>query len=593
MTTFTVGTSAVSIQSAKPALPYGSLEHPPLELGARSVLMRAALPNLPNSAVITKAELRFNVHGSWSGSVTMNARRNTSAFTGKTTWGNAPAVAGPTWSKTQTNTADWAPWAIDVTDDVIDFYAGTTKNYGWRLASGDSTFRRIRGAAASSMRPYLWVEYSTKPAKPTNLNPAGGAVDTDKPTLAFLVPEGTTAVQVQIDPDKNGSSPDWASGTTAQTRGTFRLATSTYPGLSNGSQTYWRVRAQTAQGWSPYSSWATFSRVDFGTLDITSPAASTPDATPVVAWTYSGTQQAWRVQVRDSTGKIIEDTGRQPGTATAWQATKSLGDDGDTGQVIVHVWDNTVRADTPGRSGMVIQARNVVVALDGTIAPIDTLSVHQELVRPVVTIQGARAGTLPDELVLMRKDGDHPWRTIKRVASVDVFAGNTFILEDWTAPSLGRSRYRVRPVVNNKVGAGGPIADIYPTCKGLWLVDDNDPDDVETLVVWDTDEGTWSREEFATVHETTDGGLIRRRLAARPYMGASSGTVVEALGFTAEALLATAERFRLADAGTVYRLVAGHLNIPVVAGDVMVQPSPISSNGEVVAHVFWNWWGQD
>lgn len=591
MTTFKAGSSAVSIQLAKPTQAFGSLEHPPLELGQRAVLMRAALPNLPSSAIITKAELRFNVHGSWPGSVTMNLRRNSSAFTGRTTWNTAPVVTGPTWSKTQTNSADWAEWAIDVTSDVVDFYAGDAINYGWRLAAGDATFRRIRGAAASSMRPYVWVEYATKPAAPSNLIPSGAAVDEPSPTLGFKAPEDMIAVQVQIDPSKNESSPAWSSGTTPRTRGTFSLSDSTYPGLANGASTYWRVRAQTAQGWSPWSSWATFSRVDNGTLTVTSPGATTADPTPPVAWTFTGDQGAYRVQVRDATGAMIEDTGKQPGADAAWQPKKSWGGDGDPVQVAVTVWDKTLRTVTPKRSGAVTQTRSTVIDFEDTY-PTISLQASQDGRLPCVVLRGHVTGTLPDQVLISRQPvAGGRWEIAGRYNSVDVFSGQDFEVRDWTCPMAGEVRYRAQAVVNGKASKHGPTVKITPSTQGLWLVDDSDPADVDYLVVWDTDEGTWSREEFAVVHETAGGKLIRRRLAAMPYSGECSGLVADAAGFEVAKILLTAERFRRNDAGRVYRLIAGHLNIPVIAGNITVIPSPASRSTDVVARVAWSWWG--
>jgi hypothetical protein len=74
-------------------------------------------------------------------------------------------------------------------------------------------------------------------------------------------------------------------------------------------------------------------------------------------------------------------------------------------------------------------------------------------------------------------------------------------------------------------------------------------------------------------------------------MGSISGDVLDALGFTAADTLDALETFRANDAGTEYRLIAGHLNLAVIAGDFVVAPTPLSSGGDVVAKAQFNFWG--
>jgi hypothetical protein len=251
----------------------------------------------------------------------------------------------------------------------------------------------------------------------------------------------------------------------------------------------------------------------------------------------------------------------------------------------VRVWDDVLRVATPGQPVYSEATQAFTVTLDGTVAPLDTLTVSQSASVPSLQFSGTRAAGIPDEVVVFR-DGVQ----VARMAGTDVFAGTDFSWTDWTAPLNVSATYRVAPVVNGAVASGGPTVTVTPTGRGLWLVD---PATSTAAVLWGVDEGSWASDDVATVHQLVSGStaFVRRRLRQGVYVGQISGDVLDALGLTAADTIAALEQFKANDAGTVYRLIAGHLNLAVIIGDVVPDaPTPISSAGDVIAKAQFNFW---
>lgn len=586
MSTYRVLLTAVSVQSAKPSYHYGALSRIPVKVSAAHMLLRGPV-SLPKNAVITAAAVHVNqddtsTEGSWG----LTVRRNFTAWPSNVTWGTKPAVTDTTHALAKTNPPFGTWWVIDVTSDVQGFVSGTKANYGWRLASTSSTQHFMRGHNATVRQPYLEITYVIPPKVPTGLSPQGGAVTVDKPVLTFAVDSGTLGVQVQVDAAADSVSPAFDSGEITATAGVVDLADTAYTGLADGSSTYWRARTKNSYGWSAWSAWADFSRDDLDAVTITDPTATPADGSPPFVWSFAGTQTAWQATLLNSSGVVLDDSGVVAGMDTDWTPARGLTENGDTGTARVRVWDDVTRIATSGQPAYSEASVDFTVTFDGTVDPMDTLVASQVAGSPGVTLAGTRAAGIPDEVVVFR-DGVQ----VDRFPGTDAFTSSTaFSWTDWSAPLGAAATYRLAPVVNGAVASGGPTATITPTGQGLWLVDP-DTDTVATL--WGTDEGSWNADDVATVHVPVadDAPIVRRRLRRGTMVGSISGTVASAAGVDAADVLAALAAFKLNDAGHVYRLIAGHLNLQVIVGDIVVAPTPISGSANgTVAKAQFNFW---
>lgn len=585
MSTYRVLLTATSVQSAKPTYHYGVLSTIPVVDSAAYMLVRAAV-SLPRNAVITQAKIWINQYDSISGGLTLSVRRNFTAWPKGVTWNTKPAVTDTTHTRNLSSAfALW--WDIDVTADVQGFVAGTKANYGWRIMSNSSFNHKWLGSSAAQRTPYLEVTYVIPAKVPSDLSPQGGAVAVDKPVLTFAVGSDTLGVQVQVDPGFDAVSPDFDSGEITATAGVVDLADTAYAGLADGDTTYWRARAKNSYGWSGWSAWVSFSREDLDAVTLTDPTTTPADGSPPFVWTFAGTQTAFQATLMDSLGVVLDDSGVVAGDDTGWTPSKGLAENGDTGTARIRVWDDVTRIATSGQPAYSEDTVDFTVTFDGTVDAMDTLVADQVAGSPGVHLTGTRAAGIPDEVAVFRNGVQ-----VDRFPGTDIFTSSTaFEWTDWTAPLGEAATYRLAPIVNGAVASGGPTVTITPTGQGLWLVDP-DTDTVATL--WGTDDGSWSADDVATVHVPVadDSPIVRRRLRRGTMVGSVSGMVLDAAGVDASDVLAALAAFTLNDAGHVYRLIAGHLNLRVIVGDILVAPTPISGGGNgAVAKAQFNFWG--
>lgn len=103
--------------------------------------------------------------------------------------------------------------------------------------------------------------------------------------------------------------------------------------LTNGEDFQWRVRTwDSADLVGPYSSYATFSTANAGTVTVVDPAADNPAGVNtsfyLIGWSVSGaTQNDYRVRVEESTsGTLLVDTGWVTSAATTYLVEDMLSD---------------------------------------------------------------------------------------------------------------------------------------------------------------------------------------------------------------------------------------------------------------------------
>lgn len=235
-------------------------------------------PELRGKTILSATLYLYGRDAGWtSQTVTMNPI-TVGWDAGTLTWNNKPAVSATAASLTLTNTLDQTEWAIPVTTLVSEFAAGTRWR-GMRLSIDGTVTRKFNSLNADRKRPRLVVTWASAPAAPVDLSPSGGrAVSVSRPVLSWSTennPEGTSVngFEVQVDPAANGTTPAFASGTVTSDLGEYNLAMSAYAGLAAAGTTQWRLRVRDADAglWSLWSDWSTFTRVDKGTVTITTP----------------------------------------------------------------------------------------------------------------------------------------------------------------------------------------------------------------------------------------------------------------------------------------------------------------------------------
>lgn len=584
-----MSTDVRSVQSAKPDYVYGAYGAGPLKSGAAVLLTRAMtlVPSIPKGATITSATLRiYQYTGPWSGSVTLSAFRLTAPYKSTTTWNTQPTAAGAaTATVTRVSSAANSIWDFDVTADVQAFIALTQPYYGWKITTNSATQYTMRTDASDILTPQLIVNYTVPAKVPASLSPQGGAVSVAKPVLTFSTGDDTTGVNVQVDAAANpGTAFD--TGTITATAGVVDLNATAYAGLSNGATTYWRARAQTASGWSAWSSWVSFSRSNLSALSLSAPGAAPADTTPTLIWSFGGTQSAWEASLLDSTGKVVASSGVVAGAATSWTPSKGLSGNGATGTARIRVWDTTTRVATSGAPAYAEATQAFTVTLSGAVTPMTTLTATQSGPSPAVTLAGTRStGGVPDEVVVYRNGFP-----VARMPGSDIFTSATaFSYTDWTAPVGLASTYRLAPVASGSVASGGPTAVITPDCDGIWLIDVAAS---MAVVLWGIDAGSWDSTDLATTLQpiTEDAPVVRRRLRRGTLSGSLSGELVDVGSLLADTMISNLEVFRNNDAGKVYRLVAGHLNVPVIIGDILITPTPASTTTNTWARASFNFW---
>jgi hypothetical protein len=571
---------AIMVQSTRPKYAYGQLATIALHTGG-AMFARVGVPAaIAEDSVIISATLVLTQATSVSGSTTVNLRRSGASFrVNTTTWDNQPPLTGSTVTLTKSSPAAGTLWSFDVTADVQAFVAGTVSNYGWRITSTRalSAGLRFRGATASSGQPTLVVDYLEPGEPPEDLFP-GGIVSVAKPTLSFLVAPDTSAVQVQVDADTLGAA-DFDSGEITSIAGQVDLNTTAYAGLASGASTFWRARSRGGTGLTAWSPWATFSRISKPTVAITSPDATTDDYTPPIQWSVSGgTQESWRVIVRNLAGTIVRDSGQIASSATSWTPPlPTTRVENETVSIEVRVWDSVDRVTTPGDPEYATANLDTTLSTSVGVTPPVTVDAQNPFGSPMVLID-ATAAAAPDGWAVIR-DGS-------RVFYDASLPTTSFSWNDWSATPGKTHVYRVARVVNGLVSSGGPTVTIKPVVQGIWLVD---PEDEVAAVLYDADPGTWTATELAITHQPIAGPPIRRVAYRPPLSGSLTGSLVDTPLKTAAASLASLYDFKSSSASRVLQLVLSDRSIPVNVGDITVNPTPTRGRTQVS----FSWWQVD
>lgn len=349
------------------------------------------------------------------------------------------------------------------------------------------------------------------------------------------IPAATT-----ITAASSGSTTSTMSTGTGVTAGTVTATiTRTYPGITAGTSTFWRVRVQDTAGlWSPWSDAARFTRINKSTLTITNPAvtpAVVKEWTPPLAWTFTGTQTAWQVLIVDPTDPTDEfyDSGRVRGSALSHTLPKKvLTKDGKTYRLIVRVWDDKDREHTPGDRVYNEAVRDFTFAEDATVSPVTGLTAVQVGYAPWVQLNFSRA-TAPDSFTVKR-DGEIVDNEL--LAADLLVSGTAYRYTDRDAKPNRSHTWVVQAVVNKVTSASNPSATFTPVPLGVWLYD---PDrDVEVFLAnppGSRDPGTWGMGETGeTLVPLGASRPVRIIQSVRGWEGSITGMLIDANGKTAQ-----------------------------------------------------------
>lgn len=552
---------------------------------AYALLRPSGLP-VGSDVTIVSATLKVFNNATWSGSVTLTAKRVTSSYSASSVKYTTQPTVTTTSSAAVTKSGAVAgtEWDLDITA-IAQTWASGTSNYGVRLEVTGTTALYIHAANASgansAFKPVIEIVWSGSPETPTAMNPdSGRQVSLASPTItwAYSDPAGGTmkAYQLQMNTADVWTSPAYDSGVVTSSLPQHTLTTT----VALATPMFYRVRQQNSAGkWSAYSATATFGRTAKGTLTLTNPAVSpnnfVTELTPPITWTFTGTETKWQVlttaAARFADGSGFADSGEQSGTDLAYTSPAPIYFDPTTGlaSVTLRVWDNVDRASTPGDLPYVEVTRTFTFA-PGSITggAVTSLAFVPDATLPFGKLTWSRA-TAPDSFTIVR-DGV---AVATDVAPGDLLvSGTSYAYSDPTASPRNTHTWRVDAVVNGVASTSSPTVTGTIEPVSVWLLDEDDP---SWYIAIEGEDGTWSMGEESEMHEVR--GSDRQVLiteALRGYEGTFSGRLLDGLSvLTAQELRDRVWDLKQNPTHT-WRLVLADMNIPVVIRNATVTPSP-------------------
>ena len=526
-------------------------------------------------ATVVRATLVLHSYQAPAASRTITVRRAGSAVNySRMTWANQPAGDGATATASSSTSGPAQEWRIDVTALMQEVAAGAFW-WGFRLTSSSTVPLRWHSTQSpyESSRPYLEVEWSEEPDAPGDLAPSGGlAVSTPKPVLRWVAGDAGTvdeqsALHVQTSTTANFATVAWDSGVVLSALPELDLADTSFPGFT-GTASYWRVRVRNkAMLWSDFSDAAAARYVDRGLVTILEPSGSTlMDSTPVVRWSFSGTQAQYQVVVQrgDQVRTPVWDSGLRKGTDQALTVPSGILRDDKTYTFTVRVWDDVARASVPGAPAYRQASKAVWFDDDLAVPPLTSVSASPRGETPFVDVRVTYTST-PDAVEIVR---DHLILARLDPLEHEVEPG---VIEwaDRSCPPLVEARYKVRAVVNGR--RSKPVS-TWATSRpvGVWLTTDT-----QAVCLSGVDQGSPTLGARESVHEVGDRVVVITD-ALRGHEGDWSGTLHSDLsiarGVTAKEWRDAFMAIRRNPAGA--RLHMGPVNVPVTLSQMVVRAHP-------------------
>jgi hypothetical protein len=617
-------------------------DRPTLALdGAGSDEKRAYLwfpnPIGPLGDQVLSAELRLRLANSWSGTITITAKRITATWKQRTVkWGsagNVPAVtATNSASVAVTNGSAGDLVTLDLSamlEDVADGGAW----YGIRLEL-DSGSGRIHSplAADVTMRPQLVVDLSVLPDAPDNLRPDGDNFVTDDEAPVFKWAFGSgdvnayqaqSRVRVSTTEGSASSGDAYDSGWVTNDVSNWDPADD-WTDAEDGTDYYWVVTVRDQNGLeSVDSEEAHFARQSRGDLVISDPASdgdNVDDSTPTITWLYDDwsdntEQKLVRIRVYDGTGSELGDLLFE----RPWAAQTQ-----DEAEGLPVGYDSyTIPSTVPSRRGdgaPIISTPNARYAVEVAVrdaysrpdseyvsdvryfdyvpgtsvtAPTNLTATATPPV-PYVSLAWERA-SVPDFFVILR-DGV----SIAEVEGTDVHDGSTnFSWRDYTAVPGVSYTYSVRAKTSGDgVSAAASASAVATAPVGVWLCWDagvaGSATDLVVPILGDQRIAHALAERAETFEPLNRRDAVRIVSRVGGFRGKVSGTLSgEWQSFDIDDLLEDLETIVAQHSTETLRLVFGKRNIGVNVGGLVMDQHPALVGDAAMADIEFEFWQTD
>lgn len=579
MSTITAGKSTW-VNRARSSTSYGQTSTLKVKANVSSdeqqAFIRFQLPaTLQPGVTVDTATLQIPMSGT-TGSGTLTVQRADAIVNTSMTWGTKPGVTGGT--ATASAAAVLSFNVKTMLQAWVDGGGGT--HPGWRITSSDTTSRTLLGIGSAS----LVLEYSTTPAKPTNVHPEG-LVTTSKPDISFNA--GThTAIQVQIAPtgttfDSTAgyTSPTFDSGTVASTSNGYPLSTSSYGGLSSGSTTT-TVRVQNGSKWSPWSDPVTMTRTTPPTPSITDPSTTTvyDSQTPLTITCTNLTSVRWTVTPSTSTIPTY-DSGTLAATSPF---THTPTKPAFLTQGASYVITAQATVSTAYEDAKYLPVSKTVTLDYAVISGPTTLTVTQPDASPKVHIALTNTGTAPEQYAVTVNGGSDAY-----------YVPGDFPIDLWNVPPNTASTIRVAPRQDGVNRAAGLTQTITTQVGVDWLVDPVTSEAAWILTQGDVDQPFASVESSVLHTPENSEYVVRRRLGRRKPEGSVAGFLKDSFLGNASTAIALFQKWgdpNQTPADKVFHYFTGDVIVPVWIGDVDVRPSLHTKPGDIVKAVSFSWW---
>jgi hypothetical protein len=570
--------------------------------------------SLPANATVASATLKFTLSRAWAAAgKSVDLHAITASWSPSViTWKTRPPVrTSDPMTRSFASSAVESVITIDVTDHIAKAASGTPW-FGWQMRSTDTNSEKIYGKGTK--QPTLTIEYYTGHKKPTNPRPGSGTEtvqvasaqpDLQLDTNIFMGGYTSQAMRVQLSNSsaRNASgaftTPVWSSPEVSDTDGVLVLSSlSGAPTASSGSGYWWIGALQGTDGkWSPWSDPVKYIYRSHGSLTITNPAASplnyVEDATPPLAWTFTGrTQTKYQYVIYDQatslplvTSPVVVDTDSTitPPTDIVTQTNKNY-------VLEIRIWDEYTTQRQPvtenyvTKPAFVSAQRTFTYQLNASVTPVANLVLTNYNPKPIVRLAWTRA-TEPDSFEIVRNGIVIATNLTGADANK---SGTAYYWQDYFPPPTIPLTYEVRAKVNNVTSSANPTAQTVNTSALAWLADIED--DLFIAISGETPVEPILT-EVGTTHQPLNSEFgVRIVSSLHGYSGSVAGGLCGECvgdGTTSEELQQQLLTLRDQPGKRLY-LSIGNIAVPVVIFDVTTGPRYGPAFGNLYGVAF-NW----